>query len=233
MRRRTYVFAGLSLDRAAARKVFPGAVLPPAGPGDLSALLADERPPAAIGIVDTLFPLAVTPKEVTKAIKDGVIMYGAGGVGALRALECAAQGMIGVGRVYEMYRTGEVTADDEVLTSFDPLTLIKSSQSMVDIREAMVFARQSGLVSPSTATAAIKIATAMHYTDRTYEKVALLLQQVVSAAEIQRYRTFVACSKIPQQQRSDALEMLASILRQDQDSSSSDIDRSKAGRPNG
>lgn len=217
MRSRAYVFAGLSIDLAAAGRAFPGVVLGPAGPGDLDALLADRRPPAFIGIVDARFPLAVTPREIVHALEAGVKVYGAAGVGALRAVECGPLGMVGVGRVHEMYETGVVVADDEVLTGFEPETLVRTSHALVDLRVAMALAARTGEVDPTTAAAAVSVAAGLHYTERTCTRVGELLHGRVPADQVERYRAFVAGPARLGQQQADALELLATIVRDERD----------------
>src|SRR5688500_13179185 len=95
------VFLGPSLPAQLARRLLPdGDLRPPIRRGDLDGIAAG----AIVGIVDGLFAqtLAISPGEIREAIERGVTVYGAGSMGALRAAEVPA--VIGVGRIFEMYR---------------------------------------------------------------------------------------------------------------------------------
>ena len=63
-----------------------------------------------IGLVDGRYEdiAAVWHKEILYAIEQGALVFGAASMGALRAAECADFGMIGVGAVFERYRSGEL-----------------------------------------------------------------------------------------------------------------------------
>ena len=67
-----------------------------------------RRGASAIGIVDGLFH-GVPPvwhKEILFALSEGVAVAGGASMGALRAAECAAFGMVGLGDVYRLYADG-------------------------------------------------------------------------------------------------------------------------------
>ena len=55
-------------------------------------------------------------KKIMHLIDSGVTVIGAASMGALRAAELDAYGMLGVGRIYQMYASGEICGDDEVAT---------------------------------------------------------------------------------------------------------------------
>jgi hypothetical protein len=57
---------------------------------------------------------AVWHKEVLWAISQGIRVYGSASMGALRAAELSAFGMIGIGKIFEWYRDGVIERDDEV-----------------------------------------------------------------------------------------------------------------------
>ena len=86
--------------------------------------------PQAIGIIDGYFQWApaVWHKEILWAIQQGVHVFGAASMGALRAAELAPFGMRGVGRIFEAYRDGVLPGsgdepfedDDEVAVVHGP-----------------------------------------------------------------------------------------------------------------
>ncbi|MFN9630245.1 MAG: TfuA-like protein, partial [Cyanobacteriota bacterium] len=110
------VFVGPSLPEHEVRRLHPEAViLPPVRQGDIVSVLRAHRP-SAIGVIDGVFlsVLSVWHKELLLALDEGVALYGAASMGALRAAECAPFGMVGLGRIYARFADGTLTRDDEV-----------------------------------------------------------------------------------------------------------------------
>ena len=113
---RTIIFAGPTIGAAEVRAILPDAtVLPPVAQGDL--YRACRLRPRAIGIIDGYYETtpSIWHKEVLWALAQGIHVYGAASMGALRAAELAAFGMVGVGKVFESYRDGIIEDDDEVV----------------------------------------------------------------------------------------------------------------------
>lgn len=167
------VFVGPSLTRAEAVELFDGRICPPICRGDLDSLLQQDRPPRRIGIIDGAFlqDLAVTPKEVLRAIDAGVTLYGASSMGALRAAECGPYGMIGVGRIFQLYAAGIVEADDEVAITMDPGTFTPTSEPMINIRLAIAKAIVEQHISPALGLAVIATAARLYFPDRRWNQV--------------------------------------------------------------
>ncbi|KRA81399.1 YcaO-like family protein [Altererythrobacter sp. Root672] len=95
-------------------------IRPPAKCGDLSDLLSD--PPAAVGLIDGYFGTAPTVwhKEILSLLALGVQVIGGASIGALRAAELDRFGMVGVGTLFEAYRTGALIRDDAVMLVHAP-----------------------------------------------------------------------------------------------------------------
>ena len=127
------IFAGPSLPPDMPAGVAGFERRPPLRRGDL--YLAALQRPALIGVVDGYFETAPTVwhKEILWAMSQGIHVYGAASIGALRAAELADFGMKGIGRVYQQFRTGELTDDDEVAVLHGPADV-----SYVQVTEAMV-----------------------------------------------------------------------------------------------
>jgi hypothetical protein len=87
------VFLGPTLSHDDARDVLDAEYLPPAAHGDV--LRAALRRPRAIALVDGVFERvpAVWHKEILFALSEGIHVYGAASMGALRAAELDAFGM--------------------------------------------------------------------------------------------------------------------------------------------
>jgi hypothetical protein len=108
------VFAGPTISRADAVAELDCTYLAPARQGDVFRAVRDFRP-LAIGLIDGVFldlP-AVWHRELLWALAQGVHVFGAASMGALRAAELRPFGMRGVGRIYSAYETGLWPGFDE------------------------------------------------------------------------------------------------------------------------
>jgi hypothetical protein len=168
------VFLGPSLPVAAAREVLDAVYLPPAAQADLVSAVETHRPDV-IGLIDGYFgqSLSVWHKEILYALDRGVRVYGASSMGALRAAETAPFGTVGVGTVYEMFASGELTDDDEVAvvhglaeTGYRNLTV-----PMVNVRVTLREAARAGVVTEDDRVRLEALAKAVFYQDRTYPAV--------------------------------------------------------------
>ncbi len=123
-----------------------------------------------IGIVDGLFGNvpSVWHKEILFAMSKGASVYGAASLGALRAAELHQYGMVGVGRIYRMFRSGLLTDDDEVAVVHCPAELGYSalSESLVNIRFTLNRMRNAGVISMDMQTAACSHFKSLYFADR-------------------------------------------------------------------
>ncbi|HEX6902307.1 MAG TPA: TfuA-like protein [Thermoanaerobaculia bacterium] len=176
------VFAGPTLAGEALPDGFQ--LRPPARRGDVLAALAGR--PRALVLLDGYYYTvpAVTHKELLYALDAGVRVIGAASLGALRAVELGPWGMIGVGRVFEAYRDGELDGDDEVALlhasaefGYRPMTV-----ALVEVREAL-----RGIAGGDELVAALK---ALPFMDRTPALVRSLARELLgeSGAEVLRSR---------------------------------------------
>ncbi len=204
------VFVGPSLDPEVARRTFPCEVLPPIKRADIDSLLARADPPRMLGIIDGQFldTLAISPKEVIRAIDQDVLVFGSSSMGALRAVECEAFGMVGVGTIFELYRSGLVDADDEVAIKFDLETLKPLSEPLVNVRVAM----QQGKVSAKTAQTLLAVGKRLYFPERTYPRMLAELKRQVSAAEHAALAEFLV-GDAPDAKREDALALLHQMAK--------------------
>lgn len=134
---RDLVFLGPSLLLQDAIALHPKAMFkPPIKFGDLYSILA--LPPARVLIIDGYFH-AQTPiwqREILAALDTGIEVYGTSSMGALRALEMAPYGMIGLGEVFRQFKDCEIEGDDEVALSHGPaeMEFVELSVPLVDLR---------------------------------------------------------------------------------------------------
>jgi hypothetical protein len=148
---RPIIFLGPSLSLEEARNLLDADYRPPAAQGDV--LAAALEGPVAIGLIDGLFDRvpAVWHKEILWALGEGIAVYGAGSMGAIRAAELDRFGMRGVGQVYRAYRDGALEDEDEVAVAHagydeDWRAL---SDAMIDVRECLSRARHAGVITES------------------------------------------------------------------------------------
>ena len=168
------VFLGPSLDRAEARRHLDAIYLPPAAQADLISAVLQHRP-QIVALVDGMFgqSLAVWHKEILFALDQGVAVYGAASMGALRAIETAPFGAIGFGEVVRMYRDGEIEDDDEVALAhagaeddFRPL-----SEPMVNLRKTFAAALAAGAIDRADHDALMTAAKSLFFPGRSYPRI--------------------------------------------------------------
>ncbi|SNT64607.1 hypothetical protein SAMN05421812_117130 [Asanoa hainanensis] len=203
------VFVGPSLHGAAALERTDIEFLPPVRRGDIDALLARDAPPPAIGIVDGAFfqSLSVSPKEVLRALDVGVRLYGSSSIGALRAVECAPYGMVGVGQIYEAYQSGRINADDEVAITYDDETGRALSEPLVNLRFAVAAAEAAGVVDGALAERFLILAKRRYFPERTVALIVRDLAAEVGAGACEPLRRFLV-ETAPDTKRDDGLLLL-------------------------
>ncbi len=209
------VFCGPTLRRDEVDPELGFEVRPPAARGDV--LRAALCHPQAIGVVDGYFDRvpSVWHKEILWAMTQGIRVFGAASMGALRAAELAAFGMEGVGAIYDGYRTGRLVADDEVAVihagedeAYRPL-----SEAMVNIRATLAAAEGAGVVRRETRLAMEGIAKSLPYPERSYPMLlALTARTGLADAEVSAFRDWLATGRVDQK-RDDAKQMLARMAQ--------------------
>ncbi|MDY7225622.1 TfuA-like protein [Hyalangium rubrum] len=167
------VFLGPSLPADEARKLARCRVLPPARQGDVWRALALR--PRAIALVDGVFEAqpSVWHHELLTAMEAGVAVFGGGSMGALRAAELTAHGMVGVGQIFEWYRDGVLVDDSEVALlhadaehGYRPLTV-----PLVNVRHVALRARAARVLAQGQARAMVAAAANLFYQERTWRRV--------------------------------------------------------------
>ena len=164
------VFAGPSLHGVDHALLEDFDFRPPAGCGDILAAVMGGAP--AIGLIDGVFGHApsVWHKEILHAIAEGIPVYGAAGIGALRGAECAAFGMIGVGRIFADYVSGRRVADADVSVAYAPgeRGYAPLTVAMVDVEATVEMIRAHSMLSPGACRALLRAAQRLHFEERTW-----------------------------------------------------------------
>ena len=202
------VFVGPSL---AGRPVAPPpgvALRPPAEAGDLyRAARAGAR---VIGLVDGVFEdrPTVWHKEILWALAEGVRVYGAASLGALRAAECAPFGMEGVGAIFERCRSGALEDDHELALAYAPreLDYAPLSEPLVNVRATLDAAVAAGALSDAAAAALLAAARALPYKAVTWRRLAAALPEADRAA----FEAWLPSGRVDLK-RADAMALLAIV----------------------
>lgn len=210
-----HVFVGPSLPPKW-RPDEPGLVYhPPAAQGDFYRLVGTR--PFAIGLIDGYYERipAVWHKEILWALSEGVHVWGAASMGALRATELADFGMVGVGTVFEKFASGELNDDDEVTMvhadaedSFRP-----GSEAMVNIRATLDAAERAGVITFDDKQQLANGAKSAFYPDRNYAALLVVAKQIMPEARGAAFERWV---RQPENwvdvKRLDALALIEGLL---------------------
>ena len=192
------VYTGTSISHSDARKILDADYRAPVRRHDLRRILAS--PPEIIGIIDGVFfdNAAVAHREIIEALKSGIIIVGGGSMGALRASELETYGMIGVGKVFEMYKNGIIESDDEVAVTFDAGSNEALSVPLVNIRMTVEAAKNAGVIDPVQAAAIIGIARKLFYPDRNYQNVVFESEKngIISGIEKKKLLDFIKLNEV-------------------------------------
>lgn len=219
---RVCVFVGPTLAPGDAAGLLDATYLPPVRQGDVCRAVSLFEP-RALGIIDGYFQWApsVWHKEILWAIVQGVHVFGAASMGALRAAELAPFGMRGVGRIFEAYRDGVLACsgdepfedDDEVAVVHGPAEsgYLAVSEAMVNMRCTFSNAESAGVISGATRARLVAIAKALYFPERSYD---LLLEraraEALPEAQLAALQAWLPEGRV-NQKRADALAMLGTM----------------------
>jgi hypothetical protein len=166
--------------------------------------------PTAIGLIDGYFDSvpSVWHKEILWALSQGINVFGSASMGALRAAELDAFGMLGIGRIYEWYRDGVIEDDDEVALIHGPAEtkFLPLSEPMVNVRATCEAAVAAGILQNATADAIVTVAKGIHYQDRTWDTI------FSSNADSAAFATWIEKGYVDQK-RLDAAMLISEISK--------------------
>ncbi|MGZ2484882.1 hypothetical protein ACVITL_003405 [Rhizobium pisi] len=205
------VFAGPSLPDAASLAGEGIRVLPPATQGDVLAAVAEGA--NVIGLIDGGFEYAapVWHKEILQALSLGVAVLGAASMGALRAAECHPFGMIGIGRIFEDYRTGRLVDDAAVALTHAPSALGSKPLTvpLVNVSATLDAMEGRGLLAHGQREQIEQAAGAIFFKKRTWRAI---VERCAGMAEPDRRSLLAALlANSIDQKRIDALELLKAV----------------------
>jgi hypothetical protein len=211
------LFAGPSLARRLAQlRQMPELVL--AGPcayGDIARATLDGA--NAIGLVDGRFEdtRAVWHKEILFALSRGVMVAGAASMGALRAAECSAFGMVGIGAVFRNYADGTYEDDADVAQLHGPAELgyMALSEPLANILPTLDKMASAGIIDIAERESLAEAARALHYKERTYARI-FQSGKLLASERIAALLAWVAANKVDQKE-SDAMALVDWLIAQE------------------
>ncbi|MDK4735998.1 TfuA-like protein [Rhizobium sp. CNPSo 3490] len=205
------IFAGPSLPDAGSLAGEGIRVLPPATQGDVLAVV--EQGANVIGLIDGGFEYAapVWHKEILRALSLGVTVLGAASMGALRAAECHSFGMIGIGRIFEDYRTGRLVDDAAVALLHAPSALGGKPLTipLVNVCATLDAMERNELLADGLRQVIEDAANAIFFKRRTWRAI---VEQCADVAEPDRPHLLATLvSHSVDQKRIDALELVKMV----------------------
>ncbi len=184
------VFLGPTLPKEDAAARLDAIYLPPVQRGDVLSAV-EHHAPDTLALVDGHFEQvpAVWHKELLWALSQGIEVWGAASIGALRAAELAQFGMQGVGRIFDAYQAGHFAPFPEPFEDDDEVAVIHgeattgyiSTEAMVDIRATLAAARDDGMIDAAQMIQVAGVAKAIHYKSRTWRAILAAVDQKLGA----------------------------------------------------
>ncbi len=193
------IFLGPSLGMQKAREIFPLAdYRPPAKKGDFLKI-ADEQNDAFVGFIDGVFlqDYPPTPIEVHSLLKkNNVTVAGAASLGALRAVELEKFGMIGIGRIFQLYKSGKLESDDEVAVTFSDHDYKLQSEALIDIRYTLYWAVKDSIIRRDTKDVLVKTAKRIYFPSRNYDEIIERARNDgIEKSELERFKEYVTTNR--------------------------------------
>ena len=190
------IFLGPSLSLQKAKEIFPLAdYRPPARKGDFLKITNEENGVGFVGFIDGVFlqDYPPTPIEVYSLLKkNNVTVAGAASLGALRAVELEKFGMIGIGKIFQLDKSGRLESDDEVAVTFSDQDYKLQSEALIDIRYTLYWAVKRGIIRRETKDVLVKIAKQIYFPSRNYDEIMERAKtNVIEKKELERFKEYL------------------------------------------
>ena len=169
---------------------------------------------------------AVWHREILWALSEGVHVFGAASMGALRAAELAPFGMLGIGTIFAAYQAGRWPGDDVAFEDDDEVAVIHApaeaggaalSDAMVDLRASLGAAEVAGVIDRHGRTTIVAAMKSLHFPARSYTRLGDAARALLGDAAAVRLIDWLGANRVAQK-RLDAIAMLqamASLLEND------------------
>lgn len=207
-----HIFAGPSLsgiDRSALSTIHWH---PPAQGGDLVRLNLSTGD--RVCLIDGAFEAApaVRHKEILLLLAEGISVFGASSMGALRAAELQTCGMIGAGRIFAAYSKGFFTRDDWVALRHAPVEMDCQplTVALADLIFGLQDAVRAKILNARHARALLRAGADLFYQDRDWS--AIEQASTIESSILENFRLWRAEHWFSQKTE-DALSCLALMNR--------------------
>ena len=214
------VFLGPTLPRVQAAQVLEAMYLPPARQGDIYRAVRALRP-KAIGLVDGRFmdTGAIWHREILWALSEGIHVFGAASMGALRAAELASFGMRGVGRIFAAYHDGFWPGDDVPFEDDDEVAVVHTpeeigsvgmSDAMVDLRATLDAAEIAGIIAGPDKRVLVEASKRRPFAERCFAALIEDAANLLDCTTVRDLAAWLPRNQVPRK-RLDAIEMLQAM----------------------
>ena len=206
------IFIGPTLSIDKAKEILDADYRPPAKKGDLLKLI-----PTAVkfvGLIDGYFlqDYPPTPIEVYNLLrKKDVLVFGSSSLGALRAVELKRFGMMGIGKIFNLFLKGIIDSDDEVAVTFTEYREYQSD-ALIDIRYNLFLAQKKQIIDKNTKRNILRIAKKTYFPYRTYDDILEKSKKVFSLQkkQIEDFGEYISKHKVSLKEK-DAIRLLINI----------------------
>jgi hypothetical protein len=169
----------------------------------------------AIGLIDGAFGSvpAVWHKEILWGLSQGCLVYGASSMGALRAAELDAYGMVGVGVIFHLVKRGSISDDDEVAIYHAPqeFGFVPLSEAMINVRFTARRLRLQGVLTRDDEHAFVDLVKNQFFGERTRENVYKVLEQISPLGSLASRKEQYA-AHYRDVKRADALRLIRALV---------------------
>ena len=129
-------------------------------------------------------------------------------------MELEKFGMIGIGKIFRLYKTGKIDGDDEVAVTFEEGQHILQSEAMIDIRFNLFIAKRKGIIDENTKRVIIKVAKSIYFPYRNYTDILDLTKKKYprSDSHIESFRAYITNNRESLKER-DAIQLIKYIKK--------------------
>jgi hypothetical protein len=217
------IFLGPTLSIEKAKEILDADYRMPAKKGDILQLISTSVD--IVGIIDGYFlqDYPPTPIEVYNLLrKKNVVVFGSSSLGALRAVELKKFGIIGIGKIFELFLKGIIDSDDEVAVTFTGYAGYKSD-ALIDIRYNLFLALKNNIIDNYTKKIILRISKNTYFPYRTYNDILDESKKIFPSQknQIEDFEEYLTKNKRSLKEK-DAIELLKHVKQQLHDNNGND-----------
>ena len=216
------IFSGPTLSEKIIRDKISAIVLGPVSQGDVLKVYKEFKP-THIAIIDGYFENvpSVWHKEILYVMSQGVKLYGAASMGALRSAELYPFGMKGVGKIFNMYCSGEIEDDDEVAVLHGPeeLGFPAISDAMINLRLTLQRAEMEKVLTANDMRHGIDFMKSLFYKHRSRHTLMDYFSDHLNEADFYKFKLWIENNYINQKSidAHELIDFLAMTVKEEQE----------------